>query len=151
LVFNIIFFFNFHSFKKKGIVKKYVDYLPNLKVLRPDYKDRHADKYSVRVKEIYQKVHRDRPEVAMYGYEGSYPGYYFLIHLNFLKKEKKGPLIVATQDKKVEISWINRLPNRPLISINDTGAKELEQMLGLRNGNIFIFISLIFEFLQTEL
>ncbi len=75
-------------------LEKYVDALPIPPIMRPEDRRGCHTKYTVRMKEFKQKLHRDLPPTILWGYEGIYPG----------------PTIIAQRDETVRVKWENHLP-----------------------------------------
>ncbi|ERI93313.1 spore coat protein A [Clostridiales bacterium oral taxon 876 str. F0540] len=75
-------------------LEKYVDKLPEPKILKPKRTICGKKHYSIVMKEILQKLHRDLPPTKLWGYEGSYPG----------------PTIEVQKDEPITVTWINDLP-----------------------------------------
>lgn len=82
---------------------KFVDPLPIPPILKPICKRFGTTYYTVRMKEIKKKLHRDLPPTTLWGYEGLYPG----------------PTIVVNRNSKVRIKWENHLPvNKHLLPVD---------------------------------
>ncbi len=75
-------------------IKKYVDRLPIPKVLSPKFRIKGASYYTVEMRQVKQKLHRDIPETTVWGYEGTYPG----------------PTIEVEKHELVLVTWLNNLP-----------------------------------------
>lgn len=82
---------------------KYVDLLPIPPVLKPKGRRFGTTYYTVKMKEIKQKLHRDLNPTKLWGYEGIYPG----------------PTIEVNRNCKTKIKWENHLPvNEHLLPVD---------------------------------
>jgi spore coat protein A, manganese oxidase len=85
-------------------IQKFVDELPKMPVLKPKEKNNYVTYYEVRMVEFLASLHRDLPETLVWGYEYNYPG----------------PTIEVNSGERVQIKWMNHLPNRHLLPIDHT-------------------------------
>jgi spore coat protein A, manganese oxidase len=108
----------------KRRLQPFVDQLPILKTLKPIKKDKNSTFYIVRMKEFYQKLHRDLPATRLWGYEGQYPG----------------PTIEVEKNEKVNVLWANHLPERHFLPVDKTihgankGAPEVRTVVHVHGG-----------------
>lgn len=86
-------------------LKKYVDRLPILPMLKPKGIFREFTHYEVRMNQFKQKLHRDLPETWLWGYNGIYPG----------------PTFEVLRNERVRVHWINELPiNHHILPVDTT-------------------------------
>jgi spore coat protein A, manganese oxidase len=88
----------------KKRLRPFVDSLPIPGVLKPVSKNPKRTNYVVRMREFFQKLHRDLPPTRLWGYEGKYPG----------------PTIETRKDELVRVLWLNQLPSRHLLPVDKT-------------------------------
>ena len=88
----------------KMILSKFVDELPIPPVLKPRLKDEFHTYYEVNMTEFKQSLHSELNDTTVWGYEGSYPG----------------PTIEVESGEKVFIKWINNLPDKHLLPVDNT-------------------------------
>lgn len=105
---------------------KYVDRLPIPPVLKPNCRRFGIAYYTVRMKEIKQKLHRDLNPTKLWGYEGSYPG----------------PTIVVNRNEKIKVKWENHLPvNKHLLPVDtsilsDPDMPKVRTVVHLHGANV---------------
>lgn len=85
-------------------LKKFVDQLPSMEILKPMGKDKGATYYEVRMEEFKQKLHRDLPSTRLWGYNRSFPG----------------PTIDVNQGEPVHVKWMNNLPAKHILPVDQT-------------------------------
>ncbi|OAB28371.1 copper oxidase [Paenibacillus macquariensis subsp. defensor] len=83
---------------------KFVDPLPIPKTIRPAYKKNGVTRYTVRMKQVYQSLHRDLPKTKLWGFNGIYPGPKFEVH----------------RGEHVHVLWENKLPRIHLLPVDTT-------------------------------
>jgi len=85
-----------------------IDLTPYVDLLRPlqviDATASHGRVIEIQMRSFHQKVHRDLPPTALWGFNGSWPG----------------PTIVARRGKPTTIRWTNRLPRKHFLPIDYT-------------------------------
>ena len=86
------------------ILSKFADELPIPSILQPLWKDRFYTYYEVNMTEFKQSLHSELSDTTVWGYEGSYPG----------------PTIKVESGEKVFIKWINNLPEKHLLPVDNT-------------------------------
>ncbi|MDI6907004.1 MAG: multicopper oxidase [Thermoanaerobacterales bacterium] len=108
-------------------IPKYVDPLPIPPVLRPRHRLFGIKHYTVKMRQVRQKLHRDTPPTTVWGYEGMYPGPTFEVRTNEI----------------IKVKWINRLPIfRHLLPVDRTihGAEppnpRVRTVVHLHGGNV---------------
>ncbi len=79
---------------------KFVDPLPRLPVAKPS--DRGDGHYRMVATQLENKVHRDLPPTAFWGFEGTSPG----------------PTIEARSGRPITVEWVNRLPQQHLLPVD---------------------------------
>lgn len=85
-------------------LEKWVDEVPRPGVIEPTgTKDGHPH-YEVEMREVEQKLHRDLPATAVWGYDGQFPG----------------PTIEAKQGEPIYVQWQNKLPDDHLLPEDTT-------------------------------
>lgn len=83
---------------------KFVDPLPTPSVMAWDSKTPTVTRYTVDMRQVSQKLHRDLPPTTVWGYEGVYPG----------------PTFETRYGEQVEVTWTNSLPTTHLFTIDRT-------------------------------
>lgn len=106
-------------------VPKYVDKLTIPKVLRPKRKFRGAPYYKIKMKQVKQRLHKYFPKTTVWGYNGMYPG----------------PTIETIRDRRVFVKWINKLPKKHILPVDQTlhGAvdtPEVRTVVHLHGANV---------------
>ena len=81
---------------------KFVDPLPIPPVIRPAAQG--TKRIRVRIRQFYQKIHRDLPPTRLWGYNAIWPG----------------PTIEVPKDYPLEIEWMSSLPQRHFLPIDST-------------------------------
>jgi spore coat protein A len=89
---------------KKRRLTPFVDRLPILPTLKPGSKSDKSTFYTVRMKEMFQKLHRDLPPTRLWGYNGMYPG----------------PTFDVQRGNKAYVKWLNNLPRKHFLPIDTT-------------------------------
>jgi spore coat protein A, manganese oxidase len=79
---------------------RYVDPLPIPPVIRATGKPNEL--VEIEMRQFLQKVHRDLPPTAVWGYNGTWPG----------------PTIEAQRDHPLKINWVSKLPTTHLLPID---------------------------------
>lgn len=85
-------------------LKKFVDRLPIMATLKPISKKEKGAYYEVRMKEFTQKMHRDLRPTRLWGYNSLFPG----------------PLIDVNQGEAIQVKWMNELPSRHLLPVDQS-------------------------------
>ncbi len=85
-------------------LEKYVDALPMPSVMAYDSRTPTLTRYTVDMRQVTQKLHRDLPATTVWGYEGVYPG----------------PTFETWYGENVEVTWTNSLPTTHLFKIDYT-------------------------------
>src|SRR5882762_5821548 len=80
-------------------LEKYVDPLPVPGVARPSNVDDGIARYTVRMSQFEQKVHRDLPPTTLWGYNGTWPG----------------PTFETRTGRPIQVMWVNDLPVQHLL------------------------------------
>jgi len=80
-------------------LEKYVDPLPVPGVARPSSVDDGIARYTVRMSQFEQKVHRDLPPTTLWGYNGTWPG----------------PTFETRTGRPIQVMWVNDLPVQHLL------------------------------------
>ncbi|MFC2948980.1 multicopper oxidase family protein [Virgibacillus sediminis] len=83
-------------------LQKFVDRLPTMDKLKPVSRNKDGTYYEVEMREFHQKLHRDLRPTRLWGYNGEFPG----------------PTIEAEEGEKVQVKWINNLPDRHLLPVD---------------------------------
>ncbi|MBE9914233.1 multicopper oxidase domain-containing protein [Paenibacillus donghaensis] len=83
-------------------ISKFVDPLPIPQTLKPDFKKNGVTRYTVKMKQAFQSLHRDLPKTKLWGYNGVFPGPKFEV--------RKGEL--------VDVLWENKLPKKHLLPVD---------------------------------
>src|SRR5699024_746150 len=96
-------------------LKKFVDALPLLNVLKPKRKTKQGIYYEVTMEQFRKKLHRDLPATTLWGYNEQFPG----------------PTIEAKRDEAVHVKWLNNLPNKHLLPV-DISIHGLDQIPRVR-------------------
>jgi len=82
----------------------FVDALPIPRVISPSGQLDGDPLYLVTMQVFRQKLHRDLPATTLWGYNGQYPG----------------PTFAARRGQPIAVRWMNNLPNRHMLPIDDT-------------------------------
>lgn len=88
---------------------KFVDSLPIPETLQPVNKDKSGAYYEVTMEEFSQKLHRDLPPTRLWGYNGQFPG----------------PTFEVQRNDPIQVKWINNLPQKHLLPIDQSIFHEL--------------------------
>lgn len=88
---------------------KFADPLPIPQTIQPVFRKNGITHYKVRMKQVYQSLHRDLPETLLWGYNGIYPG----------------PKFEVRRGEKISVLWENKLPQKHLLPVDTSihGAK----------------------------
>lgn len=74
------------------------------KIQKPLYVKNGTAYYEVRMKQVYQKLHKDLPETVVWGYQGLYPG----------------PTLEVWKNQKIHVKWMNDLPENHILPLDQT-------------------------------
>lgn len=85
-------------------LEKFVDPLPMIETMRPQKKTDKVTYYEMRMVEVLQHLHRDLPPTPVWGFEGRVPG----------------PTIDVGKDERVGVKWMNHLPDRHLLPVDQS-------------------------------
>lgn len=96
-------------------LEKFVDLLPEIRLLKPYKKTKDGAHYEMTMKQFRKKVHRDLPPTTLWGYNGQFPG----------------PMIEANRDEPVHVTWLNQLPSKHLLPV-DVSIHGLDQLPAVR-------------------
>ena len=83
-------------------LKKFVDKLPGIDILRPKHTNYNTPYYEVKMEEFHQKLHRDLKSTRLWGYNSQFPG----------------PTIEVNQGEPIEVLWMNELPKRHFLPVD---------------------------------
>lgn len=83
-------------------LKKFVDFLPIMKTLKPKHKNEKGAYYEVRMDEFKQKLHRDLRPTRLWGYNRQFPG----------------PTIDVDQGDPIQVKWMNNLPAKHILPVD---------------------------------
>jgi spore coat protein A len=87
--------------RKKPVLPSYVDRLPIPSVLRPT---QDASAIQIRMREFFRRAHRDLPPTRMWGYNSMWPG----------------PTLEVRRGQPLSVEWINQLPTKHFLPIDNT-------------------------------
>lgn len=85
-------------------ITPFLDQLPIPQVLQPKERHKCHTYYEVTMKEFFHQMHSELPPTKVWGYEGQYPG----------------PTIEVERDECVKVKWINDLPSKHFLPIDQT-------------------------------
>jgi spore coat protein A len=107
------------------VLAKYVDPLPIPGMLAPEGNYLGVPLYRVTMTQFTQKLHRDLPETTLWGYNGTYPGASFDLHMG----------------QPILVKWANKLPNKHLLPIDYTihgadGNPDVRSVVHLHGGSV---------------
>jgi spore coat protein A len=85
-------------------LSKFVDELPIPSTISPSGTLKGAPLYDVKMRPLQQKLHRDLPATALWGYNGMYPG----------------PTFEVRRGKPIAVKWENQLPGTHFLPIDHT-------------------------------
>lgn len=83
-------------------LRKFVDELPFMEVIKPDRHNKNSDDYIIEMREFRQKLHTDLPPTTLWGYNGLFPG----------------PLFDVKQGRAINVKWENKLPSKHILPID---------------------------------
>jgi spore coat protein A, manganese oxidase len=87
--------------RKKPSLASYVDPLPIPSVIRPS---QDGNPVQIRMREFLHKAHHDLPPTRMWGYNNMWPG----------------PTFEVRKGQPLEVEWINQLPTKHFLPIDNT-------------------------------
>ncbi|MCF6137447.1 multicopper oxidase family protein [Pseudalkalibacillus berkeleyi] len=82
----------------------FINALPLPKVLKPLFIKNGIAYYEVKMKQVYQKLHKELPETVVWGYQGTFPG----------------PTIEVRKNDAIFVKWINKLPQQSILPLDHT-------------------------------
>ncbi len=88
----------------QGLLRKFVDALPIPRGIEPSGKLNGVPLYNVAMKQFAQKLHRDLPATALWGYNAQYPG----------------PTFDVRRASPIAVKWENDLPGTHFLPIDET-------------------------------